>query len=66
MIKTLIHEKNIAEMVRRQVTGALREILSDPDAGLILSKKTERRLQKSVHSKEQGDFKPLIKVLEKY
>ncbi len=53
-------------MVRRQVTGALREILSDPDAGLILTKKTERRLQKSVHSKEQGDFKPLIKVLEKY
>ena len=59
-------EKKIATIVRRQVTSVLREILSDPDAGLLLRRKTALRLQASVRSKKEGKLKELSEVLKKY
>jgi len=44
----------------------LREILSDPDAGLPLRRKTVLRLQQSLQSKKEGKLKELSEVLKKY
>jgi len=63
---TLTQEKRIAIIVRRQVTSVLREILSDPDAGLPLRRKTALRLQASVRSKQEGKLKELSEVLKQY
>ena len=63
---TLTQEKKIATIVRRQVTSVLREILSDPDAGLSLRRKTDLRLQASVRSKQEGNLKELSEVLKQY
>lgn len=66
MIKILLQEKQVAEIARRQVTSALREILSDPDAGLVLQNKATLRLKKSLKSKTEGKLKDLSVVLKKY
>ena len=66
MRKTLAQEKRIATIVRRQVASVLREILSDPDAGLPLRRKTVLRLQQSLQSKKEGRLKDLPEVLKKY
>ena len=66
MSKTLAQEKRIATIVRRQVTSVLREILSDPDAGLPLRRKTVLRLQQSLQSKKEGKLRELSEVLKKY
>ena len=66
MSNTLAQEKKIAIIVRRQVTSVLREILSDPDAGLPLRRKTILRLQQSLQSKKDGQLKDLSEVLKKY
>jgi len=63
---TLTQQKRIATIVRRQVTSVLREILSDPDAGLPLRRKTALRLQQSLQSKKEGKLKELSEVLKKY
>jgi len=62
---TLAQEKRIVAIVRRQVTSVLREILSDPDAGLPLRRKTALRLQQSLQSKKEGKLKELSEVLSK-
>lgn len=66
MPRLLLPEKRIAQIARRQVVSALREILSDPDAGLVLQEKTVGRLRKSVKSKREGKTKDLTQVLQKY
>ena len=66
MAKSMVQEKQIAEIVRRQVASVLREILSDPDVGLPLRKKTVLRLQQSLRSKKEGKLKDLSEVLKKY
>ena len=63
---TLTQEKRIAAIVRRQVTSVLREILSDPDAGLPLRRKAAIRLQASLRSKQEGKLKELSEVLKQY
>ena len=63
---TLTQEKKIATIVRRQVTSVLREILSDPDAGLPLNRKAALRLQASVRAKQEGNLKELSEVLKQY
>ena len=63
---TLTQEKKIATIVRHQVTSVLREILSDPDAGLPLRRKTALRLQASVRSKQEGKLMDLSEVLKRY
>ena len=63
---TVIPEKRITQIVRRQVASVLREILSDPDAGLSLRRKTALRLQQSLQSQKEGKLKELSEVLKKY
>ncbi|MFY9462043.1 MAG: hypothetical protein WAP51_02480 [Candidatus Sungiibacteriota bacterium] len=66
MVKAMMQEKKIAEIARRQVATALREILSDPDASLALQKKTVLRLRGSLRSKKGGRVKDLADVLRTY
>ena len=51
---------------RREVIAVLREILSDPDAGLALRADFVRRLKRSIRSSEKGHYKPLSTILEMY
>ena len=62
----MVQEKQIADIARRQVASVLREILSDPDAGSILQRKTVVRLRKSLKAKTEGKLKDLSTVLKKY
>ena len=63
---TLIQEKKITAIVRREVASVLRELLSDPDGELVLRRKTVLRLQQSIRSKREGRLKSLDAVLRKY
>lgn len=66
MTKAMLQEKKITEIARRQVAAALREILSDPDAGLVLRASAAQRLKKSIRSKEEGKVKNLSRIIAKY
>lgn len=66
MARLLLPEKQIGQIARRHVTSVLREILSDPDVGLVLQKKTVVRLRRSLKSKRDGRMKDLTEVLKKY
>ncbi|MDA2935679.1 hypothetical protein MYX06_00460 [Patescibacteria group bacterium AH-259-L05] len=66
MAKTLTKNGKISEMAHREVVGALREILSDPDFGMLLRPEAIKRLKKSVRSKQAGKVKALKDVLAKY
>jgi len=52
--------------IRKQVVSVLREILSDPDAGLELTAYAKRRLAKSQKDKVAGRVTPLKDILRKY
>lgn len=66
MNSTLLQEKQIAAIARKQVALALREIMSDSDAGLVLRHATIVRLKKSVRSKQAGRLRNIREVLEHY
>jgi len=50
---------------RKQVAGAFREILSDPDFGATLRPELIRRLQKSIRSAKKGKSSDLRAFLNK-
>ena len=56
----------MAEIARSEIRSVLREVLTDPDAGMVLQKNILLRLKKSLRSKEQGKTRPLFEVLKKY
>ncbi len=58
-------QKKVRTETRRQVAGALREILSDPDFGASLRPTFVRRLQKSIRSAKQGKSIDLDEFLKK-
>ena len=62
----MTRDEKLRQMVRREVASTLREILSDPDAGLTLRARTIQRLEKSRRSKQEGRVKDLREVLKKY
>lgn len=66
MVKIGTYGRNFESMTRRHVVGVLREILSDPDSGLLLRKSVIKRLKKSVQSRRTGKVKSLDSVLRKY
>lgn len=67
MQKTLILPiKNIHTIVRKEVVEVVREVLSDPDAGLELTSGFVRRLQRSVRDKKAGRLTNLNKIFEQY
>ena len=57
-------KRNFSQETRRQVIAVLREILSDPDAGLALRTDFVQGLKRSIQAKKQGHFKALSTVLE--
>ena len=63
MVKTLTRERNMNARVRREVVDVLREILSDPDAGLKFTSAVVRRLKQSQQAKRQGRIASLSSVL---
>jgi hypothetical protein len=52
--------------IRKQVISVIREIMSDPDAGLELRKSFKKRLMQSVRSKNAGRVKTLAEIKAKY
>lgn len=66
MLNTEIKENKIESLVRRQVVGVLREVLSDPDRGLALTQTAVKRLKKSIRSKKSGKYRSLSEVIKKY
>jgi hypothetical protein len=67
MTKTFtIPSQNIHTIVRKEVIDVMREVLSDPDAGLNLTSNFTRRLKKSLKDKERGRITPLAKIFEQY
>jgi hypothetical protein len=52
--------------IRKQIISVLREIMSDPDAGLELRESFKKRLMKSVRSKRAGRIKTLVQLKAKY
>jgi len=62
----MTRDEKLRQMVRREVASTLREILSDPDAGLTLRAGAIQRLEKSRRSKQEGRVKDLREVLKKY
>ncbi|TSC78410.1 MAG: hypothetical protein G01um101429_806 [Parcubacteria group bacterium Gr01-1014_29] len=66
MAETIISEKRISDTVRREVIDVIREVLSDPDAGLALTPKITQRLKYSQKSKKMGHVKPLAAIFEQY
>lgn len=61
-----ILDKKINDIAQRQVMGALREILSDPDFGLSLRTNAIQRLKKSAQSKKAGKYRNFKEILAKY
>ena len=59
-------EGRINTIIRRQIAEAMRELLSDPDAGLVLGKDAVKRIKKSVNSKKIGRYRNLEKIFAKY
>lgn len=53
-------------MAQRQITAALREILNDPDRGLVLKAGFVSRVKKSVYSKNAGKVRDLKEILAKH
>jgi hypothetical protein len=66
MAQILAEEKKFAAVARRQVNLALREIMSDPDTGLVLRRSAVVRLKKSILSKQAGKSRDLRVVLKHY
>jgi hypothetical protein len=66
MIKTPVSEKQIQTMVEQSVSRALRQLLTDPDAGLELTAYAKRRLERSLELKHAGKTTSLKQILAKY
>lgn len=58
--------QNLHTLVRKEVVGVMREVLSDPDTGLELTRNFIRRLKKSGKDKKAGKVTPLSQVLKQH
>lgn len=66
MSKASLEKINIYDITHKRVISALREILSDPDFGLLLKPSMIQKLKKSVQSKNEGKVKNLNEIFKKY
>lgn len=67
MSKSLtLSPKNIHTLVRKEVVGIMREVLSDPDTGLEITPSFTRRLKKSLKDEKDGRVIPLSKLFKQY
>ncbi len=63
---TIDKNKNLTNLIRQTVLEIIQEILADPDYGLALNGNFEKRLKKSVQSKQDGEIVSFDKILKKY
>ena len=61
---TVVQEKKLNNLIRKQVIEVLREYLDDPDFGLELRSEFETKLRKSIRSKKSGRTKSLDEILK--
>ena len=66
MAKTITENKKLDARIRTQVIGVMREVLSDPDAGLEVTPEFSTKLKQSVKDEKAGRIMPLAKVFEEY
>ncbi len=65
-MQTRLSVKNLPGIIRREVRSTFREMLSDPDAGLILRTSAVQKLKKSLQEKKQGQLREFKEVHKKY
>ncbi|HEX9722292.1 MAG TPA: hypothetical protein VGA53_03425 [Candidatus Paceibacterota bacterium] len=66
MAKTITENKNLDNRIRSQVIDVMREVLSDPDAGLEVTPEFSRKLKQSMKAEEAGKTTSLKKIFEEY
>lgn len=66
MAKATTRDKKIDARIRSQVIDVMREVLSDPDAGLALTPAFTRKLKQSIKAEAEGKTTPLEKIFEEY
>lgn len=54
MLKTLLQNKEINVIIRREIIMALREIIDDPDFGLEFTEKAKKRMRLALVKKQKG------------
>ncbi len=59
-------KKDFRSIAREEVVSAMREVLSDPDAGLELTSGFTKRLEKSVQDKEENKVATLSEAFKEY
>lgn len=66
MVKTIIEDKKLKNLIRWEVMAVMQELLSDPDFGLELRQEFIRRLKKSIESKRAGRLVPFEEIKKRY
>ena len=66
MAETVTNEEKITNLVRKEVMDIMREVLSDPDAGLVLSQSAVTRLKRSQKAKKAGKMESLSHIFRQY
>jgi len=66
MTKATTIDKKLDNRIRRQVIDVMREVLSDPDAGLEITPGFNRKLNQSIKAETEGKITPLEKIFKEY
>lgn len=66
MANATIENKKLGEQIRKQVIDVMREVLSDPDAGLEITPAFSRKLKQSVRAETAGRTTSLKQIFDKY
>jgi hypothetical protein len=64
-MQKVLAKNTSAKAAKRYVIQALREVLSDPDAGLALTVSFEKRLRASIRSGARGNTRDLRSFLKR-
>ena len=66
MAKTTAENKNLDDRIRSQGIDVMREVLSDPDAGLEVTPEFGRKLKQSIKAEGAGKTTSLEKIFKEY
>lgn len=66
MAQATVQPKNISRIIRKEVINVMREVLSDPDAGLELNSHFIKRLKKSVKERKAAKTIALSRLFGQY
>jgi len=59
-------DKKLSKQIRGQIIEVMREVLSDPEAGLEVTPEFGRKLKQSIKAEAQRKTTPLEKIFEQY